>query len=87
MLTDGTTAIVAVIQDSKMYVGNGKFGAINTVLTERVLGISLAIFFTSCTAGDSRAILIKRGGKVKVMSIDHRPDRYDAFYASLIIQL
>lgn len=24
MLTDGTTAIVAVIQDSKVYVGNGK---------------------------------------------------------------
>jgi protein phosphatase 1L len=28
-------------------------------------------------AGDSRAIIIRKGGKVKVMSIDHRPDRKD----------
>ncbi len=25
MLTDGTTAVVAIIQDSKIYVGNGTF--------------------------------------------------------------
>jgi len=28
-------------------------------------------------AGDSRAILVKKGGKAKPMSIDHRPDRED----------
>ena len=26
-------------------------------------------------AGDSRAIIIQKGGKTKVMSIDHRPER------------
>lgn len=50
MLTDGTTAIVAVIHDGKIYVAN---------------------------AGDSRAMLVQKGGKFKVMSIDHRPDRKD----------
>ncbi len=25
MLTDGTTAVVAIIQDSKIYVGNGEY--------------------------------------------------------------
>lgn len=50
MLTDGTTATVALIQDKKIYVAN---------------------------TGDSRAILVQKGGKVRVMSIDHRPDRKD----------
>jgi protein phosphatase 2C family protein 2/3 len=27
-------------------------------------------------AGDSRAILIQRGGKVKSLSFDHKPSRY-----------
>lgn len=27
-------------------------------------------------AGDSRAIVVQKGGRCKVMSMDHRPDRY-----------
>jgi serine/threonine protein phosphatase PrpC len=29
------------------------------------------------TAGDSRAVLVQRGGRVKPMSIDHKPNRED----------
>ena len=50
MLTDGTTATVALIQNRTVYVAN---------------------------AGDSRGIIVQKGGKVKVMSLDHRPDRKD----------
>jgi protein phosphatase 1L len=50
LLTDGSTATVALIQNRVVYVAN---------------------------AGDSRAIIVQKGGKVKVMSIDHRPDRKD----------
>eukprot|EP00428_Durinskia_dybowskii_P079457 CAMPEP_0170449776 /NCGR_PEP_ID=MMETSP0117_2-20130122/51426_1 /TAXON_ID=400756 /ORGANISM="Durinskia baltica, Strain CSIRO CS-38" /LENGTH=286 /DNA_ID=CAMNT_0010711043 /DNA_START=251 /DNA_END=1111 /DNA_ORIENTATION=+ len=50
MMTDGSTATVAIIHDGKVYVGN---------------------------AGDSRAIIVKKGGKIKPMSDDHRPDRKD----------
>ncbi len=65
MLTDGTTSIVAIIHDKKIFIGNGDlfcyywFVAIITMLT----------------AGDSRAILVQKGGKAKAMSADHRPDR------------
>jgi protein phosphatase 2C family protein 2/3 len=27
-------------------------------------------------AGDSRGIIVQKGGRVKVMSIDHKPNRY-----------
>lgn len=50
MLTDGSTATVAIIHDKTVYVGN---------------------------AGDSRGIIVQKGGKVKEMSLDHRPDRKD----------
>lgn len=46
-----------------------------TLFVEYTNQLMFTVFWT-CAAGDSRAILIKRGGKVKVMSIDHRPDRY-----------
>lgn len=39
---------------------------------------SLSDFVISTdTAGDSRAILVQKGGKAKAMSVDHRPDRKD----------
>eukprot|EP01038_Epipyxis_sp_PR26KG_P008457 gene8457-11435_t len=50
MLSDGSTAVVAIVHGGKIYVGN---------------------------AGDSRAILVQRGGRAKIMSVDHRPDRKD----------
>ena len=50
MLSDGSTAVVALIHDHRVYVAN---------------------------AGDSRGIIVQRGGKVKVMSVDHRPNRKD----------
>ena len=28
-------------------------------------------------AGDSRGIIVQRAGKVKIMSVDHRPNRKD----------
>eukprot|EP01031_Cornospumella_fuschlensis_P040911 gene40911-49901_t len=49
-LTDGTTAVVAVIVNKKLYIAN---------------------------AGDSRAVLVQRGGKARAMSDDHRPERKD----------
>ena len=50
MLSDGSTAVVAVINDRKVYVAN---------------------------AGDSRAIIVHKGGKAKAMSQDHKPSRED----------
>jgi len=49
-LTDGSTAVVAVIHDGQLVVGN---------------------------AGDSRCILVQRGGRVKALSDDHKPSRED----------
>eukprot|EP01036_Dinobryon_divergens_P022153 gene22153-30389_t len=49
-LHDGTTAVIAIIHQNRVIVGN---------------------------AGDSRAIIVQKGGKTKVMSIDHRPERND----------
>lgn len=49
-LTDGTTAVVAVVHGKRIYVAN---------------------------AGDSRCILVQKGGKSKAMSIDHKPNRPD----------
>jgi protein phosphatase 1L len=34
----------------------------------------ITLFFV---AGDSRAVVVQKGGRVKAMSIDHRPDRKD----------
>lgn len=64
MLTDGTTAIVATIHDKKIFIGNG--------MSLRDIIVSVLMI---CLAGDSRAILVQRGGKAKAMSADHRPDR------------
>lgn len=50
MLSDGTTAVVACIHNSKIYVAN---------------------------AGDSRGIIVQKGGRFRRMSIDHKPDRED----------
>ena len=50
MLSDGSTAVVAVVNNGKIYVAN---------------------------AGDSRAIIVHKGGKAKAMSIDHKPSRED----------
>lgn len=49
-LTDGSTAVVAVIARSHLYVAN---------------------------AGDSRAVIIQKGGRTRMMSMDHRPERKD----------
>jgi serine/threonine protein phosphatase PrpC len=49
MYTDGTTAVVAVIHEGRVFVAN---------------------------AGDSRGIIVQKGGRVRVMSIDHKPNRY-----------
>ena len=49
MYTDGTTAVVAVIHEGRVFVAN---------------------------AGDSRSIIVQKGGRVRVMSIDHKPNRY-----------
>jgi hypothetical protein len=47
--------------------------------------MACCITVTVCVAaGDSRAILIKKGGKVKEMSIDHRPDRYKAVASTYV---
>ena len=46
--TDGTTAIVALIQNRNIYVAN---------------------------AGDSRGMIVQRGGRVVPLSIDHKPSR------------
>lgn len=47
-LTDGSTAVVAIIARSRLIVAN---------------------------AGDSRAVLIQKGGRTRLMSMDHRPER------------
>lgn len=70
MLTDGTTSIVAIIQDKKIFIGNGKH------LCEGSTFLQFTIVLC-CAAGDSRAILVQKGGKAKAMSADHRPDRKD----------
>eukprot|EP01039_Chlorochromonas_danica_P002129 gene2129-2323_t len=49
-LTDGSTAVVAIIARSHLYVAN---------------------------AGDSRAVIVQKGGKTRSMSLDHRPERKD----------
>ncbi len=72
MLTDGTTSIVAIIQDKKIFIGNG------TVWNNMsCTGIETYNHLMCTAAGDSRAILVQKGGKAKAMSADHRPDRKD----------
>jgi serine/threonine protein phosphatase PrpC len=36
-------------------------------------------------AGDSRAILIQRGGKVKCLSFDHKPSRWVTWHVQVLI--
>ena len=48
VLSDGTTAVTAIIHDKMIYVAN---------------------------AGDSRAILVQKGGQARHLSVDHKPNR------------
>jgi len=50
VLSDGTTAVTAVIHNGRIYVAN---------------------------AGDSRAIIVQKGGRTRHMSVDHKPNRED----------
>lgn len=80
MMTDGTTALVAVLHEGKVYVGNGTPSTAHCYVIRVNVSCHYimppAVFLS--IAGDSRAVLIKKGGKVKPMSEDHRPDRYDS---------
>lgn len=67
-LNDGTTAVVAIVDAEKIFVGNGMLSPLKINLNMKPLIIFVA--------GDSRAILIQRGGKVRPLSLDHRPERY-----------
>jgi protein phosphatase 1L len=45
--------------------------------TTSVVGIIDSGKIYVANAGDSRAIVVQRGGRVKPMSLDHRPERKD----------
>lgn len=66
---DGSTAVVAAIASSKVYVANGRYSLRNQVLC--------ACWHFFASAGDSRAIIVQSRGTVVAMSHDHRPDRKD----------
>ena len=60
VLPDGTTAVIAIIHNRKIYVAN---------------------------AGDSRAIIVQKGGLARHLSVDHKPNRHVVFVLVLVLYL
>ena len=75
-MDDGTTACVALVIGQRLFVANGEWSRAelrgHRAFLESALMSVLSPHPPDAAAGDSRAVLVQRRGRVEALSIDHK---------------